>query len=76
MTRIQLTIPDERLQEICDAVGEVYNVAADRNGLKEHFLQHLRETITELRRRQAALGAAAPFGREWGDLANDDIEVE
>lgn len=76
MANIIIKVPDERLPDVCDAVAQVYHVTADRKGLKEHFLQHLRETIMEVRRRQAALGTAAPFVWEWGDLSKDDTEAE
>ena len=76
MANITIRIPDDRLQEICSAVGEVYHVFPDRNGLKTHFIQHLRETITEIRRRRAALGAEAPYGPEWGDLSNVTVDDE
>lgn len=71
--RITITVPDDHAEEVCQAIADTYVVPADKGGLKQHLVGHLKTTVQERRRAKAAIDAVPDFGDgSWGDLKSTD----
>lgn len=56
-TNITLTIPADRKDEVIAAISATYGVEATMDGLKDHLMQHLRNTTLDVRASKVAAEA-------------------
>lgn len=74
MATLTIRIPDVHAQKVADATSATYGVKATGAGVREHLIQHLRETVREYRRRLARRQADDDlvFDPTWDDLEEEE----
>ena len=54
MGTLTVTIPDPKLQDVIDAVSATYGGEASQSGVEKHLKKHIKDTLNDYKRGQAA----------------------
>lgn len=68
MPELVIQIPAEHKLAIVKSIARTYGVDPTMAGLKEHIIQHLRQTVTDFERDNARARAEFDFDITWADL--------
>jgi hypothetical protein len=71
MATITITIPNAKAPDVAKAVADIYGVAETATGVRDHLIAHLRQTVRDYQKGQAAklLNVDMTNPTDWGDLA-------
>ena len=70
MPELVIRIPADHFDEVAEAVVSTYGGFPTLEGLKEHIIRHLQQTVIDYKCQQAMVASEVDFDITWDDLEN------